>query len=102
MKIAIASTTQAPDAQVAMHAARAPYYLILDTEGDLYEVFSNPVAQIERGAGPKAAAFLVQHNVNMFVAGKFGHRFRVALEENNIVCEERHGSVVDVIEEYRR
>jgi predicted Fe-Mo cluster-binding NifX family protein len=101
MKIAIAATTQVINAQVEMHAARAPYYLLLDTERDLYEVLANPVARIDRGAGPKAAAFLVQQNVDMVVAGEFGYRFRADLEENGISCEERTGAVADVIAEFR-
>lgn len=101
MKIAIAATTQALDAQVSKHAARAPYYLLLDTERDLYEVSANPVARIERGAAPKAAAFLIQQNVDRVVAGEFGYRFRADLEENGISCEERTGAVVEVIAGYR-
>lgn len=101
MKVAIAATSQALDAQVAMHAARAPYYLLLDTERDSYEVAANPVARIERGAGPSAAAFLVKQGIDMVVAGEFGYRFRADLEENGIACETRSGTVADVIAEYR-
>lgn len=101
MKIAIATTTQALDAQVAMHAARAPYYVLFDTKRDIYEVLVNPVADIDRGAGPKAASFLVQQDVGIVVAGEFGYRFRAGLEENGINCEERSGTVADVIAEYR-
>jgi predicted Fe-Mo cluster-binding NifX family protein len=101
MKIAIAAPSQALDAQVERHAARAPYYLLLDTERDLYEVITNPFTRIAKGAGPKAAAFLVQYNVDMVVAGEFGYRFRADLEENGIACEERSGAVADVIAEYR-
>lgn len=101
MKIAIAAATQTLNAQVVMHAARAPYYLLLDTKRDLYEVLENPVAEIERGAGPKAASFLLQQGVEMVVAGEFGYRFRAELEENGITCEERSGNVADVIAEYR-
>jgi predicted Fe-Mo cluster-binding NifX family protein len=101
MKIAIAATTQALDAQVERHAARAPYYVLLDTKRDLYEVLANPVTDIDRGAGPRAASFLVQQGVEMVVAGEFGYRFRADLEENGITCEERSNTVADVIAEYR-
>jgi len=101
MKIAIAATTQAINAQVERHAARAPYYVLLDTKRDLYEVLENPIAKVERGAGPMAASFLVQQDVEMVVAGEFGYRFRAELEENGITCEERSGTVADVIAEYR-
>lgn len=101
MKIAIAASSQALDVQVERHAARAAYYVLLDTKRDLYEVLENPVADIDRGAGPKAASFLVQQDAEMVVAGEFGYRFRAELEENGISCEERSGNVADVIAEYR-
>lgn len=101
MKIAIAAATQAIDSQVERHAARAPNYVLLDTKRDLYEVLENPFAEIDRGAGPKAASFLVQQGAEMVVAGEFGYRFRAELEENGIICEERSGTVADVIAEYR-
>ena len=101
MKIAIAVASQALDAQVEKHAARSPYYVLLDTTRDLYEVLENPFAEIDRGAGPKTASFLVQQGVEMVVAGEFGYRFRAELEENGITCEVRGGTVADVIAQYR-
>lgn len=101
MKIAIATLSQALDAQVEKHAARAAYYVLLDTKRDLYEVLENPVADVEHGAGPQAAAFLVQQGVEMVVAGEFGYRFRTDLEANGITCVESSGTVADVIAEYR-
>lgn len=101
MKIAIAVSTQALDEQVEKHAARAPFYVLLDTKRDLYEVLVNPAAEIDHGAGPEAASFLLQHDVDMVVAGEFGYRFRAELEVNGITCVERSDTVADVIAEYR-
>lgn len=101
MRIAIAATTQTLDAQVERRAARAPFYVLLDTKQDLYEVLENPIADVDRGAGPKATSFLVQQQVDMVVAGEFGDRFRADLEANGVTCEERAGTVADIMAEYR-
>lgn len=99
MKIAIAVTSSEEDAQVAMRGARAPYYLLIDTENDLSETLNNPVSQSERGAGPQAAAFLIGRGVDKVVAGDFGPKFRADLERGNIVCVEKTGTVSDVVAE---
>jgi len=86
------------EAQVT-HGARAPYYLILNTDTGSSEILPNPVTQAERRAGPQAAAFLVSQGVEKVVAGDFGPKFRTELERSNIVCIEMAGSVIKVVDE---
>jgi predicted Fe-Mo cluster-binding NifX family protein len=97
MKIAIAVTSFEEDAHVDMHGARAPFYLILNTDSGSTEILPNPVTQAERGAGPQAAAFLVRKGVDQVVAGDFGPKFRTELEANNITCTEMTGAVSEII-----
>lgn len=97
MKIAIASEGEGPDAQVSPHGARAPFYLIYDENGILQESITNPCANAERGAGPKAAHFLVQQGVQLVVAGAFGGRFATELEAGGIRQVQQSGIVSDVI-----
>jgi predicted Fe-Mo cluster-binding NifX family protein len=97
MKIAIAVTSFEEDARVDTHAARAPFYLILDTDSGSTEILPNPMAQAERGAGPRAAAFLVSKGVDQVVAGDFGPKFRTELEDNSITCTEMTGQVSETI-----
>jgi predicted Fe-Mo cluster-binding NifX family protein len=99
MKIAIAVTSSGKDAYVDTHGARAPYYLILNTDAGASEILPNPVTQAERRAGPQAAAFLVSQGVEKVVAGDFGSKFRTELEGSNIVCTETAGSVIKVVDE---
>jgi predicted Fe-Mo cluster-binding NifX family protein len=99
MKIAIAATSSAKDAQVSKRGARSAYYLLYDTESSLFEVFSNPASQTERGAGPQAAAYLISRGVNKVVAGHFGSKFRIELEDVGIICIEKTGTISDVIAE---
>jgi predicted Fe-Mo cluster-binding NifX family protein len=99
MKIAIAVTSSGKDAHVDTHGARAPYYLILNTDSGSSEILPNPVTQAERRAGPQAAAFLVSQGVDKVVAGDFGPKFRTELEGSNIICAEMAGSAMEVVAE---
>ena len=99
MKIAIAVTSSDKDAHVDTHSARAPYYLLMNTDSGSSEILPNPVTQAERRAGPQAAAFLVSQGVDKVVAGDFGPKFRAELEVNNITCTEMTGSTMEVIAE---
>lgn len=96
MKIAIAATTSGTDARVASHAARAPYYLLFDTETSTIEAFPNPAVSVEHAAGPKAAAFLIAHDVSKVIAGEFGPKFRAELG-NTVSCVEQTGAVSEII-----
>jgi predicted Fe-Mo cluster-binding NifX family protein len=98
MKIAIAATSSETDAQVA-RGARAPYYLLIDTESGLSEALANPVSQSDRGVGPKAAAFLISKDVSKVLAGDFGPKFQTELESGDIVCVKKMGTVSEVLAE---
>ena len=58
MTIAIAATAPELNGQIAMHGARAPFYLLFDEQGNMLEVLANPVVQAEGGAAPGPRYFL--------------------------------------------
>jgi predicted Fe-Mo cluster-binding NifX family protein len=97
MKIAIASEGAEPDAQVSLHGARAPFYLLYDDSGKLQQSIANPCADAEKGAGPKAAQYLERLGVQIIVAGGFGGRFVAGLEEEGIQQVQKVGIVSEVI-----
>jgi predicted Fe-Mo cluster-binding NifX family protein len=99
MTIAIAATAPEVNSQIAMHGARAPFYLVFDKQGDLLGSMTNPCAQVDSGAAPQAAAFLAEHGVTVLAAGDFGSRFISELEVNGIVPVQKMGRVSDVIGE---
>ena len=101
MKIAIAATTAGTDAQVDQRGARAPYYQFFDTETGFSEVVPNPISKNERGAGPQAAAFLINRGVDKVIAGDFGQRFSDELEEAGVTCEQKTGAITTVLAEQR-
>lgn len=99
MKIAIAANTRDSGALVAMHAARAPFYLFYDEEGTLFDAIVNPYDSIERGAAPRVARLLQEHGVETLVAGEFGGKFITLLEERKINIAPGSGLVSEVIKE---
>ena len=60
MKIAIASTGAAANADVSQYGARAPFYLAYLCDGSFQESISNPYVDAEWGAEPKAVRFLAE------------------------------------------
>jgi predicted Fe-Mo cluster-binding NifX family protein len=99
MKIAVASTGAGTNAEVSSHAARAPYYLIYDTDGSFQEAIANPYSGAERGAGRKAAEFLARLGVQLVVAEKFGERFVAELEADGIKLSRKQGVIAEIIGE---
>lgn len=99
MSIAIAATAPERDGQIAMHGARAPFYLLFDERGDMLEAAANPVVQVAGGAAPKAAQFLEEKGVTLLAAGDFGETFITELEERGIHHAQLSGSISDAIAE---
>ena len=96
-KVAVAANGQEKSSQVSMEAGRAPYYLIFDLDGKLFEAVANPYAGAASGAGGNTADFLAEKKVNMVIAGRFGSKMAAALKTADIKYIEKQGNVSDVI-----
>jgi predicted Fe-Mo cluster-binding NifX family protein len=97
MKIAVAAMASKVYAQIAVHSARAPYFLLFDEQGQMLEVVSNPVAETDRGAAPRAAFLLADKGVTLLAGGDFGPRFVAELEQRGIDHIQRSGQVSDIV-----
>jgi predicted Fe-Mo cluster-binding NifX family protein len=100
MKIAIASETTGPTAEISTQGARALNYLLFDESGTEQEILANPYVDIEQGAGPKVAQMLAKIGVTAVIAGRFGPKFKSTLIEKNIECIETNGLVMQAVKEY--
>lgn len=79
---------------------RAPYYLIHDTETGTITSYKNPAAEAMGGVGPRAAQFLLDHDVNTLVTARVGGNALGALKAGGITIllyEETGGTVRDAI-----
>jgi len=98
MKIALAVTDQGENAEVSLHAARAPFYWVYNESGTCIDIIANPYCAVDHGAAPRAAQLLQEHDIAMLVAGEFGGRIIAELEKRNIVIVQDTGPVSRVIE----
>jgi len=99
MTIAIAAIDTNLTAQVALHSARAPYYLLFDDHGNFLKSLANPFAQVDQGAAPRAALFLSDNDVTLLAAGDFGPRFISELEQRGIRYVQKTDLVSDALKE---
>ncbi|MCK9275908.1 MAG: hypothetical protein M0P57_12550 [Syntrophales bacterium] len=97
VRIAVAATGSTAEASVSAEAARCPYYLLFDGDGRLTDAIDNPQKNVRRGAGPSAAAFLVERGVTMVIAEKFGLKMADALKKRGIARFEYKGGAGDAV-----
>ena len=72
MKIAIASSGKNLDSSVDPRFGRCPYYLIVDSETDKFEMMENTAGRGFRGVGVSAAQMVANKGVKVVIAGNFG------------------------------
>ena len=97
MKIAVASCGKTAKASVSNEAAKCPYYLIFDSNGEVVELIDNPNRDTNRGAGPSAAEFLAQKGITIVIAGNFGSKMINTLDNKGVTHFEFKGLVYDAV-----
>ncbi|MFW2371944.1 MAG: NifB/NifX family molybdenum-iron cluster-binding protein [Gammaproteobacteria bacterium] len=97
MKIAVATENSDPSAEISSQGARALYFLLFDGNGNLDEILKNPYLNNEKHVGPDVAKMLFQMGISKVIAGRFGPKFKEALEANQIACIENTGVAVSVV-----
>jgi predicted Fe-Mo cluster-binding NifX family protein len=103
MKICIPSKGPEPADFIDERFGRAPYYLIQDIETGKTESYKNPAAEAMGGVGPRAAQFLLDHDVNVLVTARVGGNALKALKSGGITIllyEEAGKTVSDAIAAY--
>lgn len=91
MKIAIATENNDPTAEISSQGARALFYLIFSADGHLSEILENPYVGNASHVGPDVANILIDMHVTKVITGRFGHKFKEALEKNHVECIEQTG-----------
>jgi predicted Fe-Mo cluster-binding NifX family protein len=99
-RIAVASLSASGDAEISAIAARAPYYLIYQSS-ELLEVLPNEHANTEGSAGPRAAYWLSDLEVDCLVAGDVGSRMRAVLASEGIAFATAEGEAATVVSRIR-
>ncbi len=84
MKLAITAGEPQFEAKLEPRFGRCAYFLIVDTETQDWKPMQNPAAEAMGGAGPQAAQFLADQDVQAVISGEFGPNAYTALEAAGI------------------
>ncbi|MBO8129389.1 MAG: NifB/NifX family molybdenum-iron cluster-binding protein [Peptococcaceae bacterium] len=102
MKIAISSSGQTLDADLDPRFGRCPYYIILDTDTDSYDVIVNNAASGSGGAGIQAAETVSHYGVRAVFTGQIGPNAYRVLAAAGIDCYTGcRGTIQDVVRSYQ-
>lgn len=102
MKIAISSTGQRLESDIDPRFGRCKYFLVVDTDTEEFEVFSNESAEVMGGAGIKAARFVADLNVKAILTGNIGPNAFDTLNAAGIeILTGIEGTVNGAIEDYK-
>ncbi len=96
VRIGVASSGTAADATISTEAARAPYILLFDENGELVEVVENRGLGA-RQAGPQVALNLQQQGVTHFIAERFGPNLLRALDRAGIKHVAKTGAANEAV-----
>lgn len=94
MKVAITAGEPLFEAELELRFGRCAYFLIVDTETQDWKPMKNPATEAMGGAGPQAAQFLADHEVEAVISGEFGPNAYTSLEAAGILM---YSSQVDQI-----
>ena len=97
MKIGVASVGQTLDDKVSRQFGRCPFFLIVDSETMSFEAVTNPGSIMSGGAGPAAVNELVNHGVEVALAGEFGPKAQQALDTAGVRSVKASGKVQDAL-----
>lgn len=95
--VAVAADGETIEASVSSQAARSPYFLLFDAQGDLVETVNNPHQQAAGGAGPLVVDFLAAKGVRTVIAGEFGFKMTGAMQARGMAFQTSTGSAVDAV-----
>ena len=77
---------------VCVSFARAPYWLVHDSEAGTTEAVENPAAQAEGGAGPKAAQFVLDMEADAVITVRCGENAAKVLQAGEVAIYKNQGS----------
>jgi predicted Fe-Mo cluster-binding NifX family protein len=94
---AVAAESEGADAQVSVQAARCPWFLLFDAQGNLVEAVANPHQRAAGGAGPQAAEFLAGKGIQTVIAGEFGPKMADAMKRRGMTYQIATGTAADAV-----
>ena len=97
MKVAITAGVPNFETKLEPRFGRCAYFLIVDTETQERMTMQNPAADAMGGAGPQAAQFLADQDVQAVISGEFGPNAYTALEAAGILMYRSHVDQINLL-----
>jgi predicted Fe-Mo cluster-binding NifX family protein len=98
MKIAISVATPESAAAFEPRFGRAAAFVIVDDNTGDQRAIANPAAQVGRGAGIRAAEFLIKQGVEAVISGAFGPKAYDVLHTSGVrLYQAKSGTVDDLV-----
>ena len=103
MVIAIATNENHLKAFVDPHFGRCNWYCLYDTETLKSSFIENPARHHQEKSGCDAAEILIEKNINIAIAGRFGTKVVDIFRKNNVqmVIPEVQQIVVEIINQIK-
>ena len=103
MKVCITSQGETLEAAVDPRFARAPFFIVYDTETDEWQAVDNSqTVQAAGGAGPQAAQNLANLGAEVVLTGHCGpNAFRTLQAAGIQVIINVEGTVADAVQQYK-
>lgn len=101
MKVAVSAGKPEMESPIQPRFGRCAYFVIVDTETRAWEALPNPAVDAMGGAGPQAAQFLADQNVQAVISGNYGPNAFLGLEAAGIrIFRASEGSVSELIDAF--
>jgi len=101
MKAAVTSSGNQLVSRFSQRFGRCDYFVVIDIESRDWVAIPNPGATASGGAGPLAAQFIENQEVEVVISGRFGPKAFSALKAAGVRAFVAHdGTVAEVFERY--
>jgi predicted Fe-Mo cluster-binding NifX family protein len=101
MRVAVSAGNSEIESPIQPRFGRCAYFVIVDTETRAWEALPNPAVEAIGGAGPQAAQFLADQNVQAVISGNYGPNAFLGLEAAGIrILRASEGSVSELVDAF--
>jgi predicted Fe-Mo cluster-binding NifX family protein len=101
MKIIITASSDKIDQPFNPRFGRAEYFILVESDTQEWEAFSNPAVNARGGAGPQAVQFIDAKNPEAVISGRYGPSAFTALEAAGIKAYlASRGTVREVLQQF--
>ena len=104
MRIAVSSEGQQPSSMVDPRFGRAKWFILYDTESEIFESFDNSqVLNLPQGAGIQAAQQVIDRKAEVVLTGHCGpNAFKTLLAGEVQVVVGASGTVLEAVNKYQK